>query len=1128
MAPNAEEQRKAALREEINMDEHMLSIDELYNRYEVHPTKGLSEERVAQMLEEYGKNELTPPLRKPWWVAYLEQYINFFALLLQGGAILCFIGYGLDEDKAADNLVLGCVLYAVVIMTATFSYMQEAKSAAIMEGFRSMIPKRALVIREKTGRTPVESSELVPGDLVEINAGDMVPADVRIVEASDVKVDNASLTGEPDSLPRGAALTARGHDNELVKDPMEADNLMYYTTLCVEGTCKAVVVRTGDRTLMGKIAGLTTETANDETPIAIEIGHFIHLISGVAIFLGVTFFIIGLILGTPVIKNVVFCIGIIVANVPEGLLATVTVSLALTAQRMYKKNVLVKNLESVETLGSTTVIASDKTGTLTQNRMTVMHAWYDGRVVSTPASQNTEELNKALEEAGSAAYNRADVTFVNLHRVAALCNNASFITSYYDENGKEQVRDMESARTNGELLQMPTAGDASESGLLKFAEPIYESVDSIRQQFPKVFEIKFNSTNKWQLSIHSGPTEPLLVMKGASDRLLDRCSSIMINGAEVPFTAELKQQYEDAVNEMGGLGERVLGFAYKKLVGMANDFAFSDKTDSGANFPVDGLCFAGLISMLDPPRDGVPEAVEMCKRASINVYMVTGDHPVTAHAIAKKVGIIDQAVEDAGRALVVKGDDIREWQKHVYPPGHEHAGMPNEEQVALWDDALDADQIVFARVSPQHKLLIVENCQRRKEIVAVTGDGVNDAPALKKADIGIAMGIAGKDVSKEAADMILMDDNFASIVKGVEEGRLIFDNLKKSIAYTLTSNIPEITPFLLFITARLPLPLSTVLILCVDLGTDMVPAIALAYESIESDIMDRPPRNAQTDRLVNRRMISFSYFQIGVFQALAGMFTYFMVMNDFGYVPSILPGVGLEWTDYPLRCKVDDSTAEQAIPEDCGYGWVCPGGRGKGVPEMGACKFPDGSYVGTKEPSSKAILITDVTQTGKEAPCKVECNAALATAGTYAACTRSSGYYGKCMVHEDYYWNGKSQKFPNLFSQKEALYFAQTAYFVSIVVVQWSGLLICKTRKLSLFTHGMKNGMLNFGLFFETALAAFLLYVPPINLMGTRPIHFVHWLIALPFSLMEVIYDEVRKDIIRRNPDGWVEKHSYW
>ncbi|GBM26402.1 Sodium/potassium-transporting ATPase subunit alpha [Araneus ventricosus] len=399
-------------------------------------------------------------------------------------------------------------------------------------------------------------------------------------------------------------------------------------------------------------------------------------------------------------------------------------------------------------------------------------------------------------------------------------------------------------------------------------------------------------------------------MKGAPERILDRCSTIYINGEEKVMDEEMKEAFNNAYLELGGLGERVIGFC--DFILPADKFPPGYPFDADEqNFPLSGLRFLGLISMIDPPRAAVPDAVAKCRSAGIKVIMVTGDHPITAKAIAKAVGIIsegNETVDDIAQRLNIPVEEVN-------PRDAKAAVVHGSELRDMATDYLDNilkhhTEIVFARTSPQQKLIIVEGCQRQGAIVAVTGDGVNDSPALKKADIGVAMGIAGSDVSKQAADMILLDDNFASIVTGVEEGRLIFDNLKKSIAYTLTSNIPEITPFLLFILADVPLPLGTVTILCIDLGTDLVPAISLAYEKPESDIMKRRPRDPLVDKLVNERLISIAYGQIGMIQGAAGFFSYFVIMSENGFLPGKLLGVRKEWDSKAINDLTDSYNQE--------------------------------------------------------------------------------------------------------------------------------------------------------------------------------------------------------------------------
>ncbi|XP_071517301.1 sodium/potassium-transporting ATPase subunit alpha isoform X7 [Panulirus ornatus] len=990
-----------SLKQELELDEHKIPIEELFQRLSVNPDTGLTQPEAKRRIERDGPNALTPPKQTPEWVKFCKNLFGGFSLLLWIGAILCFIAFSIEaaseEEPSNDNLYLGIVLTAVVIITGCFSYYQENKSSRIMESFKNMVPQYAIVIREGEKQN-VQAEELCIGDIIEVKFGDRIPADVRVIEARGFKVDNSSLTGESEPQSRSPEFTS--------ENPLETKNLAFFSTNAVEGTAKGIVINIGDNTVMGRIAGLASGLETGETPIAKEISHFIHIITGVAVFLGVTFFVIAFILGYHWLDAVVFLIGIIVANVPEGLLATVTVCLTLTAKRMAAKNCLVKNLEAVETLGSTSTICSDKTGTLTQNRMTVAHMWFDNTIIEADTS----------EDQSGCQYDKTSEGWKALSRIAALCNRAEFKT------GQDSVP----------ILKREVNGDASEAALLKCVELAVGDVKGWRSRNKKVCEIPFNSTNKYQVSIHEteDKNDPryLLVMKGAPERILERCSTIYINGEEKALDEEMKESFNNAYLELGGLGERVLGFCDYVLPSDKYPLGYPFDADS-VNFPVHGLRFVGLMSMIDPPRAAVPDAVAKCRSAGIKVIMVTGDHPITAKAIAKSVGIIsegNETVEDIAQRLniPIKEVDPREAKAAVVH-GSELRDMTSEQ---LDDILIHHTEIVFARTSPQQKLIIVEGCQRMGAIVAVTGDGVNDSPALKKADIGVAMGIAGSDVSKQAADMILLDDNFASIVTGVEEGRLIFDNLKKSIAYTLTSNIPEISPFLFFMIASVPLPLGTVTILCIDLGTDMVPAISLAYEEAESDIMKRQPRNPFTDKLVNERLISMAYGQIGMIQALAGFYTYFVIMAENGFLPPKLFGIREQW----------DSKAINDLEDHYGQEWT---------------------------------------------------------------------YHDRKILE----------------------YTCHTAFFISIVIVQWADLIICKTRRNSIVHQGMKNMVLNFGLCFETTLAAFLSYTPGMD-KGLRmyPLKFYWWLPALPFSLLIFVYDECRRFVLRRNPGGWVEMETYY
>merc|ERR1711981_394576 len=990
------------LKQELEIDVHRGSVDELCKRFNSNVGEGLTDDQVAKGNREHGLNALTPPPTVPEWVKFCQCLFSGFAMLLWFGAILCFVAYTIQattyEEPPDDNLYLGIVLTGVVVITGIFSYYQESKSSKIMESFKNLVPQYALCLRDGE-KINLKADELTVGDVVEVKFGDRVPADIRVTESMGFKVDNSSLTGESEPVGRTPEYS---HEN-----PLETRNLAFFSTNAVEGTCKGIVVMIGDKTVMGRIAGLASGIESGDTPIAKEIAHFIHLITAVAVFLGVSFFIIAFILGYNWLDAVIFLIGIIVANVPEGLLATVTVCLTLTAKRMAAKNCRVKNLEAVETLGSTSCICSDKTGTLTQNRMTVAHMWFDNKIVEADTSE---------DQSGS-AFDKNAAGWKTLERVACLCNRAEF------KGGQNEVS----------ILKREVNGDASEAAILKCTELTKGNVMDYRAKNKKVCEIPFNSTNKFQVSVHEqedkSDSRYLLVMKGAPERILQRCSSIIIDGTERPMTQEWKDAFESAYMELGGLGERVLGFC---------DFMLpEDKYPKGypfdpddVNFPVEGLRFVGLMSMIDPPRAAVPNAVVKCRSAGIKVIMVTGDHPITAKAIARSVGIISDGQETVEDIAARKNIPVEEVNPREARAAVIHGGeIKDLSEKALDEVLMYHSEIVFARTSPQQKLIIVEGCQRMGAIVAVTGDGVNDSPALKKADIGVAMGIAGSDVSKQAADMILLDDNFASIVTGVEEGRLIFDNLKKSIAYTLTSNIPEISPFLAFIITSIPLPLGTVTILCIDLGTDLLPAISLAYEEAETDIMKRAPRDSQRDKLVNERLISMAYGQIGMLQALAGFIIYFVILMENGFLPSRLYGIRKEW----------DDRGNNAVEDSYGQEWT----------------------------------------------------------------------YGQRKIVE----------FP-----------CHTAFFTSIVIVQWADLLICKTRRLSIFQQGMRNKIMVAGLFEETLLAAVLAYMPGTDVaLRMYPLEWHWWIVPMPFSLLIFVYDEIRKYLIRSGkPGNWVESETYY
>lgn len=891
------------LKKDIVIDDHEIPLADLLARHGTSQTTGLTEGEAQARLKRDGPNALTPPKTTPSWVKLLKSVFGGFNFLLWCASVASMVGYLMEyytqDDVPKDNMYMSIILAIVVSATGFFDFYQDRKSGNLMDSFANMIPPKTLVVRDGKTREIVVK-ELVVGDLVRFRGGDRMPADVRVTLGRGLKVDNSSLTGESDPQSRSDKFTS--------KNPLETKNLCLFSTSVLEGSGEGIVILTGDRTVVGRIAALTTQVDVGQTPLSKEIDNFIRIISVVAFTVGISFFVLSMVYEYELIKSIVFFMGIVVANVPEGIVPTVTVALTLTAVKMRKKFCLVKNLQAVETLGSTSTICSDKTGTLTQNRMTVTHLWFNNEIV------DAELLPPNDNYSGPKKYTAID-SYDKLLRCATLCSRSHF-------------RNPEFAIA---LAKRSVNGDASEVAIMRYAEMIRGdgAVDAYRRDYPKIVEIPFNSTNKWQVSLHPFKEKNLLVMKGAPERILKMCGSYLENGETKFINKQFKQKFNQACETLGSYGERVLGFCDLELNPEKYPLGFQFDCEN-VNFPMKNLRFLGLISMIDPPRPGVPEAVRVCQNAGIKVVMVTGDHPITARAIATQVHIIEQGEE----VTEVVKDEPNVGVEEFYGKGRLHRTnaivvhgeqLNTMSQATLHNIVTNYTQLVFARTSPAQKLQIVEAFQHANNVVGVTGDGVNDAPALRRADIGIAMGIAGTDVSKQAADMILLNDNFASIVTGIEEGRLIFDNLKKSIAYTLTSNIPEITPFMSYVLLGLPLPMSIIAILMIDLGTDLWPAISFAYEVPESDIMQRAPRNPEHDKLVNKRLIFFSYLQIGAIQASGGFTVYFILMMYHGWLPQDLLNISEMWENKHINDLVDSYgqqwtyEARKAL-ESCCYG----------------------------------------------------------------------------------------------------------------------------------------------------------------------------------------------------------------
>ncbi len=757
-------------------------------------TQGLSSAEADKRLREYGPNRIEAAPGIPQWRRFLAEFTHFFARILWFAAALAF--FAESRSSGEGMWQLGVAIVAVILINGSFSYWQEYRAERAIAALRRLLPQSVKVMRDGTLQT-LDVDRLVPGDILELDEGDNVPADCRVIESIQLRVNMATVTGE--SLPRPRT-TAPESDNVA----LEARNLVLAGTAVVSGHGRAVVFATGMRTEFGRIAHLTQTADKSVSHLQIEIARLSRLVALFATGLGVVFFAVGHLIGLPFWTNLMFAIGIIVANVPEGLLPTVTLSLAMATQRMARRNALIRHLPAVETLGATTVICSDKTGTLTCNRMHVAQVFQECQRASTTAAPT----------------------------MAHLLRNA---------------RNNHGLRRGQQSGQAVWLGDPMEVALVTYGEDVAETGEWVR-----VAEVPFDGERRRMSVLLAQGDAYWLYCKGAPEVVLPRCTEIEGESGLRPLDSDARIRIVEQQEAMADAGLRVLAFAWRK-VSHAGDTEERD------------LVFSGLIGLRDPPRPEVPEAIARCRSAGIRVIMITGDHPHTALAIARDIGLVT-----GDNVKVVLGNSLRQM-------------TPTQLQMAL-----DAPEILFARVTAEQKMRVVEALKRKGEIVAVTGDGVNDAPALKMAHIGIAMGVGGTDVAKEAADMVLLDDNFASIVNAVEEGRAVFENIRKFLTYILTSNIPELVPYLAFVLFRIPLPLTIIQILAVDLGTDMLPALALGAEPPGPDLMRQPPRRAG-ERLLSWGLVARAYLWLGPLQALAALTAFFLVLGASGWVYGDMP-----------------------------------------------------------------------------------------------------------------------------------------------------------------------------------------------------------------------------------------------
>ena len=753
--------------------------------------KGLTDEEVNRRIERYGLNEIKEKKKASPIKIFFSQFNNFIVYILIAALVISFL-----LDEKIDAIVIGIIL----VINAVLGFIQEYKAEKAIEALKKMASLKASVIRDGNEKE-VEAVNVVPGDIILLETGDKIPADARLIEVFNLQTQEAALTGE--SLPIKKEIRVLAENAQIA----DQKNMVFSGTVVTNGRGKAVVVKTGMNSEIGRIAKLIQETESEETPLQKKLSVLGKWLGILVIIICLVVFASATLEGGNMLEMFIVAVSLAVAAIPEGLPAVVTISLALGVRRMVKTNALIRKLPSVETLGSVTVICSDKTGTLTCNEMTVKKVFAN---------------NKVIDVSGSGYDAKGDFIFDNkkvdkkeielLLKIGALNNDATL---------KE-----------GEIMGDPTEGalivSAAKLGLIK---------GELEIRYKRIDEIGFSSERKMMSTIHKEGNKKIIYLKGAPEIILNSCNKIIINNKIRKLSKKDKDEILKKNKVFAEKALRVLGFAYKEVKGKASE---------------NDLIFVGLQGMIDPPRTEVKQAIEKCKTAGIKVIMITGDHEITAKAIAKELGLDGKSIN-----------------------GNELDKLTNLEKIV-------EEVVVFARVNPEHKIRIVDALRKKGHIVAMTGDGVNDAPALKKADIGIAMGITGTDVAKEASHMILTDDNFASIVNAIEEGRGIFDNIRKFVEYLLSSNLGEVLTIFIAILigfgaedGKALLPLIAIQLLWINLVTDGLPALALGVEPKEKGIMLRPPRNPKEKILPKSTAFRMAFIGIIMMLGTLGIFYFY-------------------------------------------------------------------------------------------------------------------------------------------------------------------------------------------------------------------------------------------------------------
>jgi len=815
--------RSEQVEDKHDLDFYRLTAAEALNRLGS-TLKGLSRDRADQIRSRVGPNEISADISVPKWLLFLKQFRDLLVIILViAGVISMAIGSYRD----------GGVMFAIVIINAIIGFVQEYKAGKILEKLREMIksPAKVLVDGEMT---EMSQNLLVPGDIVEVDAGDKIPADIRLLECFDFRTVEFSLTGE--SMPQEKQTNAI-HDEVIISDQ---ENMAFMGTTVATGNARGLVVRTGMNTEMGEIASMTRDTTETRSPLQKELGNLARWLTIIVVIISATLFGVALWQGFTLLTGMILALGIAVAMVPQALPAQVTVALTAASKRLADRKAVVKNLPSVETLGSTTVICTDKTGTLTKNEMTVTSLWFDGEEM-TMTGVGYKPEGQILGPGGSPLSQQEIDEIEIMMDAATMASNAEIHAPDEEHSSWFPV------------------GDPTEAALIAMSTKLGTRSPSEDEENPELHEFPFDSDRKRMSSVRQFGDRVELAMKGSTDSVLSIARYIYRDGETVPITEEDKNRIREMNDKFSDKALRVLAIAFRPLEADGRDWVMEEVEKD--------VVFLGLIGMMDPPKEGVREAIADCREAKVRVIIMTGDHSITARAVGREIGLTG-------------GED---------PPVYTGEELEHMDDDRLTEILMAGEAVIFSRVSPAHKLRIVNILEDQDEVVAVTGDGVNDAPALKRADIGVAMGMTGTDVAKEAAELILLDDSFPTLVEAVREGRTIYSNLKKTVLASITTNMAELMVVVLGLAAVAmgdwAIPMLALQILAIDLLAEVAPLTCLTFDPPQEGSMESPPRD-RADHIMNSRtspevlllgaligILAFANYALGMFRYSDQAFT---------------------------------------------------------------------------------------------------------------------------------------------------------------------------------------------------------------------------------------------------------------